>query len=217
MELDPLADPQSADLDCACAWQHNFSGSYSKLDALRRKARGPLCGVALFALVFAGASAAFLAFTGGAGAPLDAFVQQYLILAACGLLSGADLAEPVYGHDRRTRQQGDSRIPAGQHIYVDRFTFSLWRAAWLMEDLLRHRNSARHRVHRERIQNLGGQLWFIYALIAALASAGTALLRRGFLGDAFDETLFQTARSAAACVFLWISCSSAASRTHWVI
>ncbi len=47
-------------------------------------------------------------------------------------------------------------------------------------------------------------LWFIYALIAMLGAAGLPLLRRSLLGEAFDDTLFQTIVSAAASVLLWL-------------
>ena len=53
-------------------------------------------------------------------------------------------------------------------------------------------------------QQIQGQLWFIYALIAMLATAGSQLLRRGMLGEAFDAQVFEFWRAAFAAVFLWI-------------
>ncbi|MEN6635110.1 MAG: EamA family transporter [Clostridiaceae bacterium] len=53
-------------------------------------------------------------------------------------------------------------------------------------------------------QQIQGQLWFIYALIAVLATAGSQLLRRGMLGEAFDAQVFEFWRAAFAAVFLWI-------------
>lgn len=53
-------------------------------------------------------------------------------------------------------------------------------------------------------QQIQGQLWFIYALIAVLATAGSQLLRRGMLGEAFDAQMFEFWRAAFAAVFLWI-------------
>lgn len=52
-------------------------------------------------------------------------------------------------------------------------------------------------------QQIQGQLWFIYALIAVLATAGSQLLRRGMLGEAFDAQVFEFWRAAFAAVFLW--------------
>ena len=53
-------------------------------------------------------------------------------------------------------------------------------------------------------QQIPGQLWFIYALIAVLATAGSQLLRRGMLGEAFDAQVFEFWRAAFAAVFLWV-------------
>ena len=53
-------------------------------------------------------------------------------------------------------------------------------------------------------QQIQGQLWFIYALIAMLATAGSQLLRRGMLGEAFDAQVFEFWRAAFAAAFLWI-------------
>ena len=53
-------------------------------------------------------------------------------------------------------------------------------------------------------QQIQGQLWFIYALIAVLATAGSQLLRRGMLGEAFDAQVFEFWRAAFAAVFLWV-------------
>jgi uncharacterized membrane protein len=53
-------------------------------------------------------------------------------------------------------------------------------------------------------QQIQSQLWFVYALIAVLATAGSQLLRRGMIGESFDSTVFEFWRAASAAVFLWI-------------
>jgi len=53
-------------------------------------------------------------------------------------------------------------------------------------------------------QQIQSQLWFLYALIALLATAGSQLLRRGMLGETFDAQVFEFWRAAFASVFLWI-------------
>lgn len=55
-----------------------------------------------------------------------------------------------------------------------------------------------------RASNRRSSLWFLYALLAMLGAAGIPLLRRSMLGEGFDDTLFHTAVSAAACVLLWL-------------
>lgn len=53
-------------------------------------------------------------------------------------------------------------------------------------------------------QQIQSQLWFVYALIAVFAAAGSQLVRRGFIGESFDSTVFEFWRAAFAAVFLWI-------------
>ncbi|MPM07348.1 hypothetical protein SDC9_53654 [bioreactor metagenome] len=204
MELDPLAIRNLLIWIALALGNTIFLGATPNWMRCGAKRADPSAASALFALVFAGASAAFLAFTGGAGALLMLSVQQYLILAACGLLSALTWLSLFTA---MTGGRVNKVIPV--YLLGSIFTLTashflfgaplgLWKICCVIVILLGI-------VFIESgSKNLGGQLWFIYALIAALASAGTALLRRGFLGDAFDETLFQTARSAAACVFLWI-------------
>jgi uncharacterized membrane protein len=55
-----------------------------------------------------------------------------------------------------------------------------------------------------RTKNLGGQLWFIYTIIAALATVGIQLVQRAFLGDIPSEAIFHTGRAVSACVILWL-------------
>lgn len=55
-----------------------------------------------------------------------------------------------------------------------------------------------------RTQRLKTQLWFVYAVIAALAAAGLQLLRQGVLTEAVDDAVFHAGRAAFAAVFLWI-------------
>ena len=53
-------------------------------------------------------------------------------------------------------------------------------------------------------QQIQSQLWFVYALIAVFAAAGSQLVRRGLLGETFDSAVFEIWRAAFAAVFLWI-------------
>jgi len=53
-------------------------------------------------------------------------------------------------------------------------------------------------------QQIQSQLWFVYALIAVFAAAGSQLVRRGMIGESFDSTVFEFWRAASAAVFLWI-------------
>jgi uncharacterized membrane protein len=55
-----------------------------------------------------------------------------------------------------------------------------------------------------RTPQIQSQLWFVYALIATLASAGAQLLRQGFLADAVPTEAYHLWRAAFATVFLWI-------------
>jgi uncharacterized membrane protein len=53
-------------------------------------------------------------------------------------------------------------------------------------------------------QQLQSQLWFVYALIAVVATVGSQLIRRGLVGETVDATVFEAWRAAFAAVFLWI-------------
>ena len=54
-----------------------------------------------------------------------------------------------------------------------------------------------------RRQGMKGQVWFVYAMLAMLASAGLSLLKARGFSAAVDGALFGFGRSAVACVLLW--------------
>ena len=87
MELDPLAIRNLLIWVALALGNTILLGATPNWMRCGAKRADPSAASALFALVFAGAQAAFLALTGGAGALLTLSVQQYLILAACGLLT----------------------------------------------------------------------------------------------------------------------------------
>ncbi len=204
MELDPLAIRNLLIWIALALGNTILLGATPNWMRCGAKRADPSAASALFALVLAGVLAVFLALTGGAGAFLTLSVKQYLTLAACGLLSAltwlslftamtggyVNKVIPVY-------LLGSVFTLTASHFLFGT-PMGLWKICCIVVLLLGI-------VFIESSsKNLGGQLWFVYALIAALAYTGTALLRRGLLGDAFDETLFQAGRSAAASVFLWI-------------
>ena len=53
-------------------------------------------------------------------------------------------------------------------------------------------------------QQLQNQLWFVYALIAVVATVGSQLIRRGLVGETVDANVFEFWRAASASVILWI-------------
>ena len=168
------------------------------------KSADPSAASAVFALVLTLAGAALMYFTGGLEHLLALTTMQIVWLAVCGLLSALtwlSLFTALTG-GRVSKVIPVYLLSSLLTLAASHFLFGapmgLWKICCMILVLLGI-------VFIEsKTQQLQSQLWFVYALIAALSSAGTALLRRGLLGDAFDETLFQTARSAAACVFLWI-------------
>ncbi len=204
MELDPLAIRNLLIWIALALGNTILLGATPNWMRCGAKRADPSAASALFALVLAGVLAVFLALTGGASAFLTLSVKQYLTLGACGLLSAltwlslftamtggyVNKVIPVY-------LLGSVFTLTASHFLFGT-PMGLWKICCIVVLLLGI-------VFIESSsKNLGGQLWFVYALIAALAYTGTALLRRGLLGDAFDETLFQAGRSAAASVFLWI-------------
>ena len=187
MELDPLAIRNLLIWIALALGNTIFLGATPNWMRCGAKRADPSAASALFALVFAGASAAFLALTGGAGAFLTLSVKQYLTLAACGLLSALtwlSLFTAMTG-GRVNKVIPVYLLGSVFTLTASHFLFGapmgLWKICCLVILLLGI-------VFIESSsKNLGGQLWFVYALIAALAYTGTALLRRGLLGDAFER------------------------------
>ncbi|MEN6595837.1 MAG: EamA family transporter [Clostridiaceae bacterium] len=204
MELDPLAIRNLLIWIALALGNAILLGATPSWMRCGAKRADPSAAAALFSLVLVGVMAVFLALTGGAKGLLTLTANQYLALAACGLLSALTWLSLFTA---LTGGRVNKVIPVYLLWYAFSLTAShflfgeplgLWRICCVVVILLGI-------VFIESSsKNLGGQLWFVYALIAALTAAGTQLLKRGLLGSAFEETLFQAGRSAAACVILWI-------------
>jgi uncharacterized membrane protein len=204
MELDPIA------IRNLLIWIALALGSAILLGAVPSwmrcgaKRADPSAAAAMFSLVLAGACLAFMVLNDSAETLLLLSRDQYLWLAVCGLLSALtwlSLFTALTG-GRVTKV-----IPVYLLWYLLTLTAShflfgapmgIWKICCMIVILLGIvfiESSTR---------NLGGQLWLLYTLIAAAATVGLQLVRRGLLGEAFDETLFQTGRAAFACVLLWL-------------
>ena len=168
------------------------------------KRADPSAAAALFALVLSGACVASAVWKGNAAALLSFDARTYGYLALCGLLSAfvwlclfTALTGGLVGKVFPVFVLWNLLYMTASHFLFGT-SLGLWKICCIVLILLGV-------VFIEsRTPNLKGQLWFVYALLAALAAAGAGLLRRGTLGEEFDETLFQAGRSVSACVILWI-------------
>lgn len=168
------------------------------------KRADPSAASAVFALVYALASAALLYLSGGLQQALHVTGAQLLWLALCGLLSaltwlclftaltGGKVSKvmPVYAVAALLT------LAASHFLYGE--PMGLWKICCLVLILI---GIVFIESHTPQIQ---GQLWFVYAVIAVIAATGAQLLQKGLIGTALDTGAYQTWRAAFAAVFLWI-------------
>jgi transporter family protein len=203
MELDPLAIRNLLIWIAFALGGTIFLGATPSWMRCGAKSADPSSAAAMFALMLAGALTVLLTVNDGLLPLLRLQRTQYLYLALCGLLSaltwlclftaltGGFVSKviPVYG-------LGYILSTVASHFLFGT-AMGLWKICCIIVILL-------GLVFIESdMKNIGGRLGIFYALIAALSAAGTALIKRGMLGEAFDDTLFHAGRSIAACVILW--------------
>ena len=168
------------------------------------KRADPSAAAALFALFLTVASAGFVFLTGGFARVLALSVLQFVWIAVCGFLSALawlSLFTALTG-GKVSKVMPVYLVSSLVSLAVSHFLFGapmgLWKICCMILILL---GIVFIESSSQQIQS---QLWFLYALIALLATAGSQLLRRGMLGEAFDAQVFEFWRAAFASVFLWI-------------
>ncbi len=204
MELDPLA------IRNLLIWVGLALGSTILLGGVPSWMRGaakradPSAAAAVFALVLTLCSAMLLYVSGGVERALFVTSVQLLWLAVCGFLSALtwlSLFTALTG-GRVSKVLPVYLISSLVTLAVSHFLFGtpmgLWKICCMILILLGI-------VFIEsRTPQIQSQLWFVYSLLAVLAGAGTALLRRGMIGEAFDAQVYQLWRAAFAAGFLWL-------------
>ena len=168
------------------------------------KRADPSAAAALFALFLTVASAGFVFLTGGFAGLLALSVLQFVWIAVCGFLSALawlSLFTALTG-GKVSKVMPVYLVSSLVTLAVSHFLFGapmgLWKICCMVLILL---GIVFIESSSQQIQS---QLWFLYALIALLATAGSQLLRRGMLGEAFNAQVFEFWRAAFASVFLWI-------------
>ena len=168
------------------------------------KRADPSAAAAVFALLLTLASAAVVFLTGGFPRLLSLGVLQFVWIAVCGFLSALawlSLFTALTG-GKVSKVMPVYLVSSLVTLAVSHFLFGapmgLWKICCMVLILL---GIVFIESSSQQIQS---QLWFLYAVIALVATAGTQLLRRGMLGEAFDAQVFEFWRAASASVFLWI-------------
>jgi len=168
------------------------------------KRADPSAAAALFVLFLTVASAGFVFLTGGFAGLLALSVLQFVWIAVCGFLSALawlSLFTALTG-GKVSKVMPVYLVSSLVTLAVSHFLFGapmgLWKICCMILILL---GIVFIESSSQQIQS---QLWFLYALIALLATAGSQLLRRGMLGETFDAQVFEFWRAAFASVFLWI-------------
>ncbi len=168
------------------------------------KRADPSAASAVFSLFFTLACVALLYVTGGAERALAVTNLQIVWLALCGLVSALtwlSLFTAMTG-GRVSKVMPVYAVYALVSLAASHFLFGspmgLWKICCIVLILLGI-------VFIEsRTPQIQTQLWFVYALIAALAGAGAQLLHTGLIGGTLDTEVYQVWRAAFATVFLWI-------------
>ena len=204
MEIDPLAIRNLLIwIALALASTILLGGVPSWIRSAAKRA-DPSAASALFALLLTVASAGYVFLTGGFAGLLALSVLQFVWIAVCGFLSALawlSLFTALTG-GKVSKVMPVYLVSSLVTLAVSHFLFGapmgLWKICCMVLILLGivfiESNS----------QQIQSQLWFLYALIALLATAGSQLLRRGMLGEAFNAQVFEFWRAAFASVFLWI-------------
>ena len=204
MNLDPLA------IRNLLIWVALALGSTILLGGVPSWMRGaaktadPSAAAALFALLLTAACVALLQYSGGISRILMITPMQLLWLCGCGFISALcwlSLFTALTG-GKVSKVMPVFLISQLLTLAASHFLFGapmgLWKICCMVLMLLGI-------VFIESsTQNIQSQLWFVYALIALVAATGTQLVRRGFIGEAVDASLFEFWRAASAAVFLWL-------------
>lgn len=204
MELDPLAIRNLLIwIALAVANTILLGGVPNWIRCAARRA-DPSAASASFALVFTLGCAALLQLTGGVTRALMVTQMQLVWLALCGFLSALtwlSLFTALTG-GRVSKVLPVYAVSSLATLVASHFLFGtpmgLWKICCMVMILLGI-------VFIEsRTPQIQSQLWFVYALIAVLASTGAELLHKGLIGTTIETEVYQAWRAAFATVFLWI-------------
>ncbi len=204
MDLDPIVIRNFLIWIALALGSTVFLGAVPSWMRCGAKRADPSAAAALFSLVLAGSCIALIVVT-NTWQPLLALTRmQYVYLAICGLLSALTWLSLFTA---LTGGRVIKVIPVYMLWYLltlvaSHFLFGapmgLWKICCMIVVLLGI-------VFIESgAKKLGGQLWFIYTIIAALSTVGIQLIQRAFLSDVLDDALFHTGRAAFASVILWV-------------
>jgi len=168
------------------------------------KRADPSAAAAVFALLLVLSCLAQLHYTGGIARAFALNSTQLLWIGLCGLLSALawlSLFTALTG-GKVSKVMPVYLLSSLLTLFASHFLFGapmgLWKICCMVLMLLGI-------VFIESsTQNIQSQLWFVYALIALFAATGTQLVRRGFIVEAVDASLFEFWRAASAAVFLWL-------------
>ena len=204
MDLDPLAIRNLLIwVALALAGTILLGGVPSWIRSTAKRA-DPSAAAAMFALLLALSCAGLVYVSGGLVRLLTLNALQYVWIGVCALLSALSwlsLFTALTG-GKVIKVMPVYLIPSLLTLAASHFLFGapmgLWKICCMILILL---GIVFIESSTPQIQS---QLWFIYTLIAVLATVGSQLLRRGMLGEAFDAQVFEFWRAAFAAVFLWI-------------
>ncbi len=168
------------------------------------KRADPSAAAAVFALLLTFSCGALVYLSGGFARLLMLTTMQFVWIGVCGFLSALawlSLFTALTG-GKVSKVMPVYLISSLMTLAASHFLFGapmgLWKICCIILILL---GIVFIESSTQQLQN---QLWFIYTLIAVLATTGSQLLRRGTLGEAFDAQVFEFWRAAFAAVFLWI-------------
>ena len=204
MELDPLAIRNLLVWIALAVISTILLGGVPSWIRCAAKRADPSAASATFALFFTLCCVGLLQLTGGVTRALAVTQMQLVWLALCGLLSALtwlSLFTALTG-GRVSKVFPVYAVSSLITLVVSHFLFGapmgLWKICCMVLILLGI-------VFIEsRTPQIQSQLWFVYALIAVLASAGAQLLQKGLIGETLDTEVYQAWRAAFAAVFLWI-------------
>lgn len=204
MDLDPIVIRNFLIWVAFALGSTMFLGAVPNWMRCGAKRADPSAAAALFSLVLSGSTIAFVIVTNTWQPLLSLTQMQYAFLAACGLLSALTWLSMFTA---LTGGRVIKVIPVYLLWYLltlvaSHFLFGapmgLWKICCIIVVLLGV-------VFIESgTKNIGGQLWFVYTIIAALATVGIQLIRRAYFSDVMDDTVFHAGRTVFACVMLWL-------------
>ena len=168
------------------------------------KRADPSAAAAVFALALSAACVALVYLSGGMARLLAVTNLQIVWFAVCGLISALtwlSLFTALTG-GRVSKVMPVYAVGSLVTLTASHFVFGapmgLWKICCMVLILLGI-------VFIEsRTPQIQSQLWFVYALIAVIGSAGAQLLKQGMIGETVAAEVYQAWRSAFAAAFLWI-------------